>query len=70
VELIGAKLDAINKAEDRDLFKKAMVRPVACQWTQLQESFWLCCGPPLLLLGFPHERCPTHQGSGFPTVCL
>jgi len=27
VELIGAKLDAINKAEDRDLFKKAMVRP-------------------------------------------
>lgn len=34
MELIGAKLDAINKAEDRDLFKKAMVRPVACQWTQ------------------------------------
>ncbi len=26
VELIGAKLDAINKAEDRDLFKEAMYR--------------------------------------------
>jgi carbamoyl-phosphate synthase large subunit len=27
IELIGAKLDAINKAEDRDLFKQAMVTP-------------------------------------------
>jgi carbamoyl-phosphate synthase large subunit len=26
VELIGAKLDAIKKAEDRDLFKKAMIK--------------------------------------------
>ena len=26
VELIGAKLDAINKAEDRELFKQAMAK--------------------------------------------
>jgi len=33
VELIGAKLDAINKAEDRELFKQAMDR-IGCNMTK------------------------------------
>ncbi|GJP40330.1 hypothetical protein CLOM_g24607 [Closterium sp. NIES-68] len=44
VELIGAKLDAINKAEDRDLFKRAMDKlgiksPKSGTATTLQECF-------------------------------
>ena len=54
VELIGAKLDAINKAEDRELFKQAMEKlgvknPPSGTATTLQVwcrqpiSFCLCC---------------------------
>mmetsp|Transcript_37337 Transcript_37337/g.51816 ORF Transcript_37337/g.51816 Transcript_37337/m.51816 type:complete len:1189 (-) Transcript_37337:127-3693(-) len=44
VELIGAKLDAINKAEDRDLFKIAMAKiglstPLSGVATTLQEAW-------------------------------
>ncbi|CAI5479203.1 unnamed protein product, partial [Closterium sp. Yama58-4] len=44
VELIGAKLDAINKAEDRDLFKRAMDKlgiksPKSGTANTLQECF-------------------------------
>jgi carbamoyl-phosphate synthase large subunit len=56
VELIGAKLDAIKKAEDRDLFKKAMIKigldvPASGVAHSLEEADEICTriGLPLII---------------------
>src|SRR5574344_413855 len=62
VEMIGARPDVINKAEDRELFKEAMIRigldmPRSVSAHSMEEAREaqkkLCCWPVVIRPGFP-----------------
>jgi hypothetical protein len=62
VELLGAKLPSINRAEDRNLFKEAMTRiglktPQSGIANTMEEALKVQTLP----CGVPHDRSPAHQ---------